>query len=126
VNRDGILDLVLPTYKRQFTVLLGNGDGTFQPQQTFGQDYGSSLLALADVNQDGNLDVITASPMYLLPPDVTVFLGDGTGSFNNRFKFGVCCDTTSLLVTDVNHDGLPDVIVGGLSGLAVLINTPSK
>jgi len=44
-------------------VLLGNGNGTFQGQQTFGTGAGTSpaSVTLGDVNGDGRLDIITAN-----------------------------------------------------------------
>lgn len=61
------------------TVLLGNGDGTFQSPVSYaigGTVYG---LALADFNSDGNLDIATASqyPCFC----VSVLPGNGDGTF---------------------------------------------
>ncbi|MGH9427655.1 MAG: FG-GAP repeat domain-containing protein [Terriglobia bacterium] len=43
------------------SVLLGNGNGTFQPQQRFTTGAGPSSVAVADVNGDGRPDVVTAN-----------------------------------------------------------------
>jgi hypothetical protein len=75
VNGDGKPDLVVandslfssyycgPTCARgQATVLLGNGDGTFQGAVTYDSDaYSSEAVAVADVNGDGKPDLVVAN-----------------------------------------------------------------
>jgi hypothetical protein len=72
INGDGIPDLVYTnTSYSTVGVLLGNGDGTFGTPTEYpagGDAYG---LALADVNSDGALDVVTANDDSLA---VTVLL----------------------------------------------------
>src|SRR6266581_4836158 len=43
------------------SVLLGNGDGTFQAPQNFGAGYGPAFTAVADFNGDGKLDLAVAN-----------------------------------------------------------------
>jgi len=73
MNNDGIADLVVSTICGQpcnlniregidnFSILLGNGDGTFQPQ--IAPEFpllkaGTSSVALGDFNGDGRLDIV--------------------------------------------------------------------
>ena len=58
-------------------MLLGNGDGTFQPavRYTLG-GFGATSVALADVNGDGKLDLLVATGSA-----VGVLLGNGDGTF---------------------------------------------
>src|SRR5262249_11318687 len=64
VNGDGHPDLVTPFYLQPFgygvSVLLGNGNGTFQAATNFATDKGPRSVAVADVNGDGHPDLITA------------------------------------------------------------------
>jgi VCBS repeat-containing protein len=43
------------------SVLLGQGDGTFQPEQRFAAGSNPISVAVADVNGDGRLDLIVAN-----------------------------------------------------------------
>jgi FG-GAP-like repeat len=43
------------------SVLLGNGDGTFQPQQRFAVGVQPFSVAVADLDEDGLLDLVTAN-----------------------------------------------------------------
>jgi hypothetical protein len=88
VNRDGKLDIVVAailgsgsnTFTRAF-LLLGNGTGTFRsPQQL--DIPGVSLLALADLDADGNLDLVIAVGSSVAA--IAVYLGHGDGSFENH------------------------------------------
>ncbi len=61
-NRDGMLDpAVANFYSNDVSVLLGNGDGSFQAAQSFGvSGYPTSVVA-ADFNSDRALDAAVAS-----------------------------------------------------------------
>jgi hypothetical protein len=109
VNGDGKLDLVVANVCGNSNcstlgplgVLLGKGDGTFQSVITYSPGAQLGQIALADVDGDGKLDVVTASGMVLLGN------GDATFQapvFNTRGAVGIA-------IADVNGDGRPDVMV---------------
>ena len=83
VNLDGKPDLVVASggqdpVPSSVGVLLGNGDGTFQP--TVSYDFGPIgivSLAVADLNLDGKPDLIVSSAQGPLG----VLLGNGDGTF---------------------------------------------
>jgi len=116
VNLDGKLDLVCANRgSDNVTVLLGRGDGTFRKAivSTTGKLTGPYSIAVADFNQDGVPDVVTAN---FMTGNATVLLGVGDGSFEapidagptssgtGRFSYGVAAG-------DFNGDGKPDIAV---------------
>ncbi len=129
VNGDGKLDLLVANVSGTSSqaagalgVLLGNGDGTFQPAQSYSTSGSSSFsVAGADVSGDGNPDAIVSNYCGIndpacTSPSVTVFLGSGNGSFtaSKTYKPGGLY-TESVAVADVTGDGRPDLLVDNFS-----------
>ena len=65
------------------TVLLGNGDGTFQPQHTFAVGPQPFSVAVADLNRDGNPDLVVTDRIRG-GTAVNVLLGNGDGTFKKQ------------------------------------------
>jgi len=109
LNGDGIPDLVVSVTDDGVTVLLGNGDGTFQAPLY--SDPGAPFpftVAIADVNNDGKPDVVVGDSYGI----VGVLLGNGDGTFQPVVVYDTGANfTKSVAVTDVNGDGNPDIIV---------------
>jgi hypothetical protein len=62
MNSDSIPDIVTANELSDVvSVRLGQGDGTFGPDQRFAVGESPYAVALNDVDRDGNLDVITAN-----------------------------------------------------------------
>ena len=59
LNADGKQDLVVGNFD-SVAILLGRGDGTFEPAKTYGTDEIVSSIAVADMNGDHVPDLITA------------------------------------------------------------------
>jgi FG-GAP-like repeat/Abnormal spindle-like microcephaly-assoc'd, ASPM-SPD-2-Hydin len=107
---NGNLDLaVADFYDFNISVLLGNGDGTFQsPVQYPTTGHSPSFVAVGDFNNDGKPDLLAAEG-YL----VSVFLGNGDGTFQPPIDNSIffTAGEIPLAVGDFNHDGNLDVAV---------------
>src|SRR5437867_4133779 len=122
-NGDGVPDLVVAVGAAGVSVLLGNGDGTFQPPLTFGAGSGASAsdssVAVGDFNADGRLDLAVANSDS---NNVSVLLGNGDGTFQAPLTFGAGSGASSVAVSDFNGDGKLDLVVTvGSAGVSVLL-----
>ncbi len=119
-NGDGTPDLAASVYSNSggfVSVLLGNGDGSFQPAHTFATESASTVLAEGDFNGDGNADLAVANQSS---NNVSLFLGTGDGGFQTAYTIGGV-PTASVVVGDFNGDGIPDLAAGGGSAVSVLL-----
>ncbi len=123
-NGDGRLDLAVADVGvgSYLSVLLGNGDGSFQAPRNFpAGGYEPSSVAVGDFNGDGRLDLAIAN---ISSNDVSVMLGNGDGSFQAARNFPAGNYASSVAVGDFNGDGRPDLAVAISlfpGGVAVLL-----
>ena len=89
-------------------MLLGNGDGTFQPPVSYGSFFNPNCVAVADLNGDGKLDLVVAD---LTANAVFVLLGNGDGTFGPQQSFATGASPTAVAVGDFNADGKLDLAV---------------
>ncbi len=113
-NGDGKPDLITVTsslHDYTLSVLLGNGDGTFQAPVTIGPgpSQGIAAIEMGDFNGDGNLDfVFTTGPGNT----ISVYLGNGDGTFQAPVTTTLASPpqlADGLAVGDFNGDGKADV-----------------
>ncbi|HEY6248438.1 MAG TPA: VCBS repeat-containing protein [Candidatus Angelobacter sp.] len=80
-NKDGKMDLVVVNggadAAHSVSILIGNGDGTFQPHQDIPGAPNANAIAVGDFNHDGNPDIATSSHSPVNA--VYVSLGNGSG-----------------------------------------------
>lgn len=134
LNGDGSLDLI---YTQAFggavSVMLNNGDGTFQPEiqndNTGGSGFEGNGFAVGDFNNDGVPDAVVSDGQ-----EVCTMLGNSDGTFQD----GTCYSTGSFFafavaVGDFNGDGVQDIVVtngadnggiGILTGQSTIHNNP--
>jgi Calx-beta domain/FG-GAP-like repeat len=93
-------------------VLLGHGDGTFADPTAIHEGANSvpEAIALADVNGDGNLDVVTENALSY---DVAVLRGNGDGTFQPAQHSGSGSWYSNVPLGDFDGDGKLDVLMPG-------------
>jgi FG-GAP-like repeat/Protein of unknown function (DUF1573) len=109
-------------------VLLGNGNGTFQQAVSYTGPGFAYWVAVADLNGDGKLDLAGANfSLGTSPPttEVSVFLGNGDGTFGPPTNYPSGGENTYIAVGDFNNDKKPDLAVVDSfnSDALVLLNT---
>jgi len=116
-NRDGIQDLVVANRgSNDISVLLGKGDGAFEPQRRFKTDgNGPSSVAVGDFNRDAIQDLaVTNQDSNTL----SILLGKGDGNFVLNYKYpedkedkNLVDDPTAIVIGDFNRNGCQDLAV---------------
>lgn len=90
------------------SLVLGNGNGTFQSVNRFALGFSASSLQLVDINNDGKLDLLGTDNQA---NTAAVLLGRGNGTFSSPTTFATGTAPYSLQTGDFNHDGKLDIAV---------------
>ncbi|MES9691332.1 VCBS repeat-containing protein [Bacillus toyonensis] len=122
-NADGKLDLVVTndTPSNVVSILLGNGDGTFQAPTNYVAETSPGQFVAADFNRDGILDLAVTNT---LSSNVSIFLGNGDGTFQAAVNFDVVQSPEVIIAADFNNDGAIDIAVPNYesNNVSVLLN----
>jgi hypothetical protein len=109
-NNDGNDDLVFGANRNEPTrlgVSLGDGTGKFTKGARFGRfDTYVLGIAVGDFNRDGNLDLVSVTS----PDILSVFLGQGDGSFKHRADYSEL-GGYEVVPADFNGDGILDLVM---------------
>ncbi|MBO1268635.1 FG-GAP repeat domain-containing protein [Arthrobacter cavernae] len=123
LNNDGKSDVVVGhqiacftapcVVGRTISVMLGNGNGTFQPSREIDIGTESAKIAVGDFNRDGIKDLSIASSRAR----VVNLLGIGDGTFIQQPTLTLIAennlgmDATDVDVADFNRDAIEDLVV---------------
>ena len=128
LNNDGHLDVVSTSTGGFAEAFLGNGNGTFR-EQTFIYDGGGAdsegQPVLADIYGNGKLDLVVGNYGFMgFPGNVTLFEGNGDGTFSNPTYYNAGFFPVWLAAADMNGDGKQDLVAGNAysNSLTVLLN----
>ncbi|MGO9519535.1 MAG: FG-GAP-like repeat-containing protein, partial [Candidatus Korobacteraceae bacterium] len=122
-NKDGKPDLAIAgdcgsatcSQTGEVSILLGNGDGSFQSAATYAVGYSPSSIVAGDVNGDTNLDLVVANACgkdssCQSNGTATVLLGDGKGGFTSAGDVQLGNTPSAATLGDLNGDGVLDLL----------------
>ena len=123
-NQDGKADVITSSYNMisgagEIMVLLGKGDGTFQPAQFYPTGTFSLSIVSGDFNGDGKPDIAVVNATE--PGSVSVLLSQGGGVFSSPVPFPTGNNPIGLATADFNSDGRLDLAVANFSDSTVQV-----
>jgi hypothetical protein len=128
-NKDGKLDLaVTNVFGGSVSVLMGNGNGSFQPQVQYPVAGLADALVVDDFNGDGELDIAVSVTCQSHPNcvlgSVTVLNGHGDGTFLAGPSYAVGPDPNFLAVGYFSGNSKPDLVTTNYysSTMSLLVN----
>lgn len=125
-DNDGNSDLAVANINtNSVSILLGNGDGTFAPQQEIAVGGAPRGIAVLDADGDGDIDVVNTNAAGA--GSLSLLINDGNGVFGAPTFFDGGGDGEwSLGAADMNNDGRLDLVVsawiGNTQKMVVLLN----
>jgi len=117
LDGDTELDLVTANgvndFRSDVSVLLGNGNGTFQDPVSFATGDSPVSVAVADFDGDNFPDIVTANGDS---NNVSVLLGNGDGTFQKRDSFEAGDGAVFVAAADLDGDNFSDIVTANDRG----------
>ena len=108
-NGDGKIDLAVTNEgDNTVSILLGNGDGTFQSQTTIATGLAPDAIVTGDFNGDGKLDLAVAN---FTDNTISIFLGNGNGTFAAGRMITGINSPVAMVTGDFRNSGKLDLAV---------------
>jgi type II secretory pathway component GspD/PulD (secretin) len=108
-NGDGKLDLAVANQgDNTVSILLGNGDGTFQSQATVATGLAPDAIVTGDFNADGKLDIAVAN---FTDNSISIFPGNGDGTFTAPRTITGINNPVAMVTGDFRGSGKLDLAV---------------
>jgi hypothetical protein len=117
IDGNGKADVALAnTQRNEISVLRGDGTGRLGPQTSVASARRPQAIAIRDIDRDAKPDLAA-----LVTNGVAIYLGDGLGSFHAAPGSPVSGGGSDLTVTDLNGDGIFDLVTSNGDGNSVSV-----
>jgi len=121
-NHDGFADVCVANINTNtISVVLGRGDGTFQPQTQYTVGGAPRGIAVLDVNGDGHADIVNTNSSS---SNLSILVNRGDGTFNAPVFFeGGGSGEYGLAAADMNEDGILDLVASAVNSSRMVVLT---
>jgi uncharacterized repeat protein (TIGR01451 family) len=126
-NGDGKSDMAVANFgSANVSILLGNGDGTYQPAVNFDAGLSPNSIAVGDFNGNGKLDLAVfqaGNTSNATAGAISILLGNGNGTFQAPKTTALTEFSSVVAVADFNLDQKSDLAVSSVdssTGAAVV------
>ncbi len=114
LDANGTTDIVVvqrvvsvPPTDASVAVLLGVGDGTFGAPTLYTVGQQPNTCAIADFNNDGDLDVVCSN---IMTSELSMLYGVGDGTLMPQIRMPFPDKPTAIAAADLAGDGVPDIV----------------
>ncbi len=110
LNGDNNIDIAISNFRGDsVSVLLGNGDGTYQDAVEYPVGDAPYSVLSGDINHDDHPDLVTANASS---DDVSILINKGNGAYEDAVNYAVGGGPWFADIGDLNSDGHPDLVTG--------------
>lgn len=121
-NEDGHLDLAVVNigyeYGGNISVLIGIGNGSFNPDENYNAGDEPWDICTGDFNEDNHVDLAVANENS---DNVSILFGAGDGTFGLTINYDVDDGPYSICVGDFNEDGHEDLAIANQTSANITI-----
>jgi flagellin-like hook-associated protein FlgL len=119
INNDGHSDIISDRITGIVDVALGNGNGTFVAQASYGSSLGGNAvqMALGDLNNDGILDIVQVG----VGAQIAVLTGTTQGTYSLAYSYSGNTNGHAIGLGDFNSDGHLDMVYGAYDSTGLSI-----
>lgn len=103
------------------SVLMNNGDATFSPHVDYPVGGNAKSIYAADLDADGDMDIMTSNDRDFPPDDVSILINNGDGTSFTRYDYSVGDRPNFICAGDLDNNGSIDIVTANIDSYDISI-----